>query len=343
MNSGRIDLKKLHGNVVTSSDSKGTTKLEEIEPGSGIYKKVGKRKNIPTRAFRADELDETSDKQKSHLSGGTSKLNTKTKKLTTKIDPINEKTNIIENFDDKTKQIIGLDDEVIVQKSTHNRRRASTSSSIAVAKNSSNKKSANRKKGVKNPDDDITSQDYEIAYDILQKKYDTLDLKLQNTINENIKLNAEVNKIRGQLINKIQEKTKEAKLIIDAKLKENEAKFQSEIKQAKEAALETDIINFIDIILHLETAIVKSPDNIAVKNYVTGFNMILNMFYNQLGTMGISQIDVNVGDEFNANYMEAFDTEENPKFKTNKIIEIYKKGFVLNDKVIRHTLVKVAK
>ncbi len=339
MSSGRIDLKKLHGVAGSTTQSKGTTKLEEIEPGSGIYKKAGKHKNIPTRAFHVSDEDEALLEYEEELV----RANSKTKKVTTRLKPVGSKTSKFNNSDDKTKRIIGFDDEVNVQKSIHNKK--NTANSNIVVTKGANKKTAAHKKGTKfsNDDNSITPQDYESAYDALQKKYDALDLKLKNTISENIKLNAETSKIRNQLIDKIQQKTKEAKLIIDAKVKENESKFQAEIKRAKEAALETDIINFIDIILHLETAIVKSPDNPAVKNYVTGFNMILNMFYNQLGTMGISQIDVNVGDEFNTNYMEAFDIEKDSRFKSNKIIEIYKKGFVLNDKVIRHTLVKVAK
>lgn len=47
--------------------------------------------------------------------------------------------------------------------------------------------------------------------------------------------------------------------------------------------------------------------------------------------------------EFDPNFHHAFQTEENENFKSNYIIETYQKGYTLNDKVLRPSMVKVAK
>ncbi len=65
-------------------------------------------------------------------------------------------------------------------------------------------------------------------------------------------------------------------------------------------------------------------------------------FWKVLEKEGLEEIESD-GVEFDPNFHHAFQTEENKDFKPNFIIETYQKGYKLNDKVIRPSMVKVAK
>ena len=70
--------------------------------------------------------------------------------------------------------------------------------------------------------------------------------------------------------------------------------------------------------------------------------MIRDSFWKVLEKEGLEEIESD-GVEFDPNFHHAFQTEENEDFKSNYIIETYQKGYKLNDRVIRPSMVKVAK
>lgn len=77
-------------------------------------------------------------------------------------------------------------------------------------------------------------------------------------------------------------------------------------------------------------------------SFVKGIIMTRDSLWKVLEKEGLEEIDSD-GCEFNPNFHHAFQTEENEDFKSNYIIETYQKGYKLNDKVIRPSMVKVAK
>lgn len=77
-------------------------------------------------------------------------------------------------------------------------------------------------------------------------------------------------------------------------------------------------------------------------SFVKGVIMIRDSLWKILEKEGLEEIESdNV--EFNPNFHHAFQTEENENFKSNYIIETYQKGYTLHNKVIRPSMVKVAK
>lgn len=77
-------------------------------------------------------------------------------------------------------------------------------------------------------------------------------------------------------------------------------------------------------------------------SFVKGIQMTRDSLWKVLEKEGLKEIKSdNV--EFDPNFHHAFQTEENEDFKSNYIIETYQKGYTLNDKVIRPSMVKVAK
>ena len=77
---------------------------------------------------------------------------------------------------------------------------------------------------------------------------------------------------------------------------------------------------------------------------VTGFVLIKNKLADTLKSKGLSQFDVNIGDEFNADIHEAVTQIDAPSKKMKgKIIDIIEKGYQLGEKIIRYPKVVIGK
>ncbi len=76
-------------------------------------------------------------------------------------------------------------------------------------------------------------------------------------------------------------------------------------------------------------------------NFFIGMDMIYKQFNNLLTELGIKELGA-IGEEFDPTFHFAVAKEENEEFGENTISEILQKGYILNDKVIRPTMVKVA-
>ena len=84
----------------------------------------------------------------------------------------------------------------------------------------------------------------------------------------------------------------------------------------------------------------KDKDNEILKGVV----LIKNKLYDSLKFKGLSLIEINKGDEFNADHHEAVTQIDSPdKNMQGKIIDIIEKGYKLGEKVIRYPKVVIGK
>ena len=79
----------------------------------------------------------------------------------------------------------------------------------------------------------------------------------------------------------------------------------------------------------------------AKDDFYKGIELIYSHLIDALHSQGLKHIDC-LGKKFDPYYHEALLTEESDK-EENKILDEMQKGYMLNDKVIRHSKVKVAK
>lgn len=190
---------------------------------------------------------------------------------------------------------------------------------------------------------------------LLLKKDKTDDMKIDNNDNGAIKEN-ELNLEIEDNINEesITDSEESVKAKYDLKLKEGKERFirlQADFENfrkrvAKERediylfSLEELMTQLISIIDDFERAIDSFKAGDLDSKYVEGLEMVYNNFLGVLGKNGLSEIEAK-NCIFDPNYHHAVMQEETDE-DDNIVKEIFQKGYMLNTKVIRPCMVKVA-
>lgn len=77
------------------------------------------------------------------------------------------------------------------------------------------------------------------------------------------------------------------------------------------------------------------------KSIIEGVEMILKMFKETLQKMGVEEIP-SMGEKFDPDYHNAIMHIEDESLEENIIVDVMQKGYKYKDKIIRHSMVKVA-
>ena len=85
---------------------------------------------------------------------------------------------------------------------------------------------------------------------------------------------------------------------------------------------------------------VKAEDG-ATAEYQKGLELIQSQFNAALEKLGVSPVG-EAGEEFNPELHNAVAHVEDESIAENTIVEVFQKGYMLKEKVIRHAMVKVA-
>ena len=98
------------------------------------------------------------------------------------------------------------------------------------------------------------------------------------------------------------------------------------------------ISSLLPVYDNLERALAAQTEDEA---YRKGVEMIMTQFDSTLEKLGISKI-ADLGEKFDPSFHNAVMHVDDEEKGENEIVEVFQKGFVLGDKVIRPTMVKVA-
>lgn len=156
------------------------------------------------------------------------------------------------------------------------------------------------------------------------------------------------NEVSVELLNSLKQKLESQKATIDDtedRLKRLMAEFDNFKKRSakeREALYNTLIsdiaISLLPVIDNLEKAVsVKTDDN----NYKIGVELVLKQFKEVLKSNGIIEIEA-IGKTFDPQLHEAVGSVDDPALGVQEIKEEYRKGYMIGDKVIRHSMVVVA-
>lgn len=78
----------------------------------------------------------------------------------------------------------------------------------------------------------------------------------------------------------------------------------------------------------------------ADEGYAKGMEMIFKQFVDVLEKSGLEEIKAH-GEDFDPNFHNAVMTEDNDEYESGKVTEVLQKGYLLNNKCIRPSMVKV--
>jgi len=103
------------------------------------------------------------------------------------------------------------------------------------------------------------------------------------------------------------------------------------------------IAKILPILDDFERALRTIPDRIHTLTWVEGIFLIHRKLQAILEQEAVTEIEAEVGKEFDPAIHEAVVHEESEEYKEGQIVDILQKGYKLHDRVVRPTLVKVAK
>ena len=97
----------------------------------------------------------------------------------------------------------------------------------------------------------------------------------------------------------------------------------------------SELLNVID---NFERALAAGN---ADDSFYKGMEMILKQLLGVVEKAGASEIAA-LGEDFDPNFHNAVMTEDSTEYESGKVTEVLQKGYILNNKVIRPSMVKVA-
>lgn len=104
-------------------------------------------------------------------------------------------------------------------------------------------------------------------------------------------------------------------------------------------SLVSDIVSsFLPVVDNLEKAVGSNTED---EGYKQGIELVLKQFIDVLTSLGVKEIE-GVGSTFNPEYHEAVSMIQDESKQSQEIVEVFRKGYQIGDKVIRHSMVVVA-
>ena len=103
-------------------------------------------------------------------------------------------------------------------------------------------------------------------------------------------------------------------------------------------ALAKCITEFLPIMDNFERALACETTD---ESYKKGVEMIYNQLGEMMKKLGVSEIEAD-GKPFDPNLHNAVSQKEDPGFGENTVCQVFQKGYMIGDKVIRHAMVVVA-
>jgi molecular chaperone GrpE len=97
------------------------------------------------------------------------------------------------------------------------------------------------------------------------------------------------------------------------------------------------VTQLLEVLANFERAL---EHECADENYAAGMDLIFKQLTDVLSKSGLEEIKA-LGEDFDPNFHNAIMTEDNPDYESGKVTGVMQKGYMLNSKVIRPSMVKV--
>ena len=170
--------------------------------------------------------------------------------------------------------------------------------------------------------------------------------KKEKNENEELEQNQEVNEqeeIIAKLKNDFELKSEEAAKNYESLQRlmaefDNYKKRSARERESLYNSLVGDIItDFLEIIDNLDKAIESAEES----SFKQGIELIRKQFIDTLKKYNVEEIKA-LNETFDPNYHESINHVDDEQYGEQEVIEVFRKGYKLGDKVIRYAMVKVA-
>lgn len=161
----------------------------------------------------------------------------------------------------------------------------------------------------------------------LQEKINELENKCKSYENEMEELNSKFEEEKNNFLRLAAEY-------------DNYKKRTAKEKLALSADITSDVINkLLPVIDDMQRAFIT--DNASIESIQKGLEMIVKKSDDCLKSLGVEEIEC-IGKPFDPNLQNAVMHVEDENFGEQIVVEVFKKGYKMGDKVIRYAMVKVA-
>ena len=197
-------------------------------------------------------------------------------------------------------------------------------------KNNEEKNKENLEEELKDELDDELDDELE---DELEEELEEENLE-KNKNKENFeKENLKIKQLEQQILD-----LKDLNLRLKAEFENFKRRTQKEKVLVYDRAKSSCVTPFLEVLDNLEMAVSLNEKD---DKFSQGIDLVVSKFYDVLKQIGVLEIK-SMGQTFNPNFHEAIKVVEDENFEKNTICEVFKKGFILNEVVLRHALVVVA-
>ena len=166
------------------------------------------------------------------------------------------------------------------------------------------------------------------------QEFEQQDLEQQNLNSKKQDVeNLKIKELEKQILD-----LKDLNLRLKADFENFKKRTQKEKFLAYDRAKSDCIAPFLEVLDNLERAVELNQKQ---DKFSQGIDLVISKFYDVLKKIGVLEVQ-SMGKTFDPNFHEAIKVVEDKNFEKNTICEVFKKGFVLNEVVLRHALVVVA-
>lgn len=136
-------------------------------------------------------------------------------------------------------------------------------------------------------------------------------------------------------------------LRVKAEMENVRKRTEREVANARKYGIEKLASEFLPVRdsmeMGLQAAIELDVDDAAVHKIREGMELTLKMMEGAMEKVGLKVVDPSEGDDFNHEYHQAMTMQAVEGKKSNTIVSVMQKGYLLNDRLIRPAMVIVAK
>ncbi|MBB6217938.1 molecular chaperone GrpE [Anaerosolibacter carboniphilus] len=193
---------------------------------------------------------------------------------------------------------------------------------------------------------------------MLKKTRDDVENKVVNDVNETVDSDLEAqmeelgeqardqqNDSMSELLSKKEEEVNDLNnrfMRLNADFQNYKKRVEKEKADIYQFGNEKFITDLLPILDNLERAYSSTNEEaMASDSIAKGVEMVIQQFKDILKKYGVEEIQAK-GEEFDPNLHHAVMQEDHEDYESNRVIDVFQKGYTLNGKVIRPSMVKVS-